>query len=102
VRAITFAGAADTNSIAEDEDFQHADGMEGRPPAVVISMIWIETFESVYGVSVVNGLRDESFQAVCVDPVGDVLREELLPISVIFNKSMVHRLILATILRGAR
>jgi hypothetical protein len=95
-QSIEFAGAADTNSIAEDEDFQHQDGMEGRPPAAVLPGFWIEGIKSAFGVEVVNGVRDESFQAVFLDPVRDVLREEVLLVLVIFNKIMTHRRILST------
>jgi hypothetical protein len=43
-----------------------------RPYAAVLPRFRIERFESVFSV------RDEPFQAVFLNPVGDVLREEVL------------------------
>jgi hypothetical protein len=70
--------------------------VEGRPPAAVLPRFWIEGFEPAFGVEVVNSVRDESFQAVFLDPVRDVLREEVLLVLIIFNKIMAHRRILTT------
>jgi len=69
--------------------------MERRPPAAVLPWCWIEWIEAALGVEVVDGIRDESFQAVFLNPVGDVLREEVLLVLVIFNKIMIYRLVLA-------
>jgi hypothetical protein len=93
-QTIEFAGASDADRIAEDEDFQHQDGMEGRPPAAVLPEFGIEGFESAFGVKIIDRVGDEPFQAIFLNPVGDVLREEVLLILVIFNKIMAHRLIL--------
>ena len=68
--------------------------MEGRPPAAVLPGFWIERFESTFGVKIIDRVRDEPFEAIFLNSVGDVLREEVLLILVIFNKIMAHKLIL--------
>jgi hypothetical protein len=87
---IEFAGASDADRIAEDEDFQHQDRVEGRPAAAVLPGFWVEGFQLPFGVKVIDGIRNESLQTVFLDPVRDVLREEMLLVLVVFNKIMRH------------
>jgi len=94
-QTVEFAGTTNADSVAEDEDFQHQDGVEGRPRAAVLPRFWIEWVETAFGVEVIDGVRDESFEAVFFDPIGEILWEKVLLVLIIFNKIMAHRRILS-------
>jgi hypothetical protein len=96
-QSIQFTGASNADRIAEDEDFQHKDRVEGRPPAAVLPRFWVEGIESAFGVKVIDGIGDESLQTVFLNPVGDVLREEMLLVLIVFNKIMRHGQILGAV-----
>ena len=70
----------------EDEDFQHQDGVEGRPPAAVLPRLWVDGIKSAFGVKIIDGIGDESLQTVFLNPVGDVLREEVLLVLIVSIK----------------
>src|SRR5699024_4009309 len=71
---VEFAGTADTDAVAEDEDFQHHDGMEGRPATAVRPLVWVERIEPALVVKMIDEVGDVAFEAILFDPGRDVLR----------------------------
>jgi hypothetical protein len=88
---VEFAGAADADTVAEDEDFQHHHGMEGRPPAAVLPFLWIERIEPTLVVEMIDDVGDVPFEAILFDPLREVLRQEVLLILVVLDKVRCHR-----------
>jgi hypothetical protein len=89
-KPIEFAGAADTDTVAEDENFQHHHGMEGRPPAAVLPVLRIEGIKPALVVEMIDDIRDVAFGAVLFDPLRDVLRQEMLLILVVLDEVERH------------
>ncbi|MEF8902924.1 MAG: hypothetical protein V5A29_03165 [Haloarculaceae archaeon] len=56
-QAVEFPRAADTDTVPEDEDFQHHHGMEGRPPAAVLPIVWIEGIEAALVIKMIGSCR---------------------------------------------
>jgi len=90
-QAVEFPRAADTDTVAEDEDFQHHHGMEGRPPAAVLPIVRIEGFESALVVEMIDNVRNVAFEAILFDPLRDVLRQEVLLILIVLDEIRSHR-----------
>ncbi|WP_273837363.1 hypothetical protein [Halococcus sp. PRR34] len=88
--AVEFAGASDADTVAKDEDFEHHDGMEGRPATAVRLLIWIERVEAAFVIEMIDDVGDVGFEAVVFDPIRDVLREEVLLILIVSNKVRRH------------
>src|SRR5699024_11104007 len=80
---VEFSGTADTDTVAEDEDFQHHHGMEGRPATAVRPIFWVERIEPVLVVEMIDNVGDVAFETVLFDPLRDVLRQEVLLILVV-------------------
>jgi len=87
---VEFPGAADADTVAEDEDFEHHYGMEGRPPAAVLSWVRIEWIKPTLVVKIINNIRNVAFEAIFFDPLCDVLRQEVLLILVVSDKIKRH------------
>jgi hypothetical protein len=87
---VKFAGAPDADTVAKDEDFEHHYGMEGRPSAAVLPIVWIEGFESTLVVEMIDNVGNVAFEAIFFDPLRDVLRQEVLLILVVVNEVGCH------------
>jgi len=64
-----------------------------RSTAILVSLRWVERFEPVLVVEVVDGVRDEAFETVLFDPLGEIFREEVLLVLIVVNEVGGHRLI---------
>ena len=84
--AVEFSGAADTDTVAEDEDFEHHHGMEGRPATVVRPIFWVERIKTALVVKMIDNVGNVAFEAILFDPLCDVLRQEVLLILVVSDK----------------
>jgi len=73
---VEFPRAADTDTVADDEDFQHHHGIEGFESALVVEMI--------------DNVGNVAFEAILFDPVRDVLRQEVLLVLVILYEVGCH------------
>jgi hypothetical protein len=81
--SVEFPGAPDADRVAEDENFEHHDGMEGRPATAVRPIFWIERFKSALVVEMIDNVGDVAFEAILFDPLRDVLRQEVLLLLVV-------------------
>nr|WP_232833844.1 hypothetical protein [Saliphagus sp. LR7] len=71
--AVEFPGATDADAVAEDENFEHHHGMEGRPPAAVLPIVRIEWVEPALVVEMIDNVGNVAFEAILFDPLRDVL-----------------------------
>jgi len=92
--SVEFPGAPDADRVAEDENFEHHDGMEGRPATAVRPIFWIERFKSALVVEMIDNVGDVAFEAILFDPLRDVLRQEVLLILVVSDEVGRHGWIL--------
>lgn len=92
--AVEFPGATDADAVAEDEDFEHHHGMEGRPSAAVLPWFWIEGIESALVVEMIDNVGNVAFETILFDPLRDILRQEVLLILVVSNEIERHGWIL--------
>jgi len=99
--SVEFPGAPDADRVAEDENFEHHDGMEGRPATAVRPIFWIERFKSALVVEMIDNVGDVAFEAILFDPLRDVLRQEVLLILVVSDEVGRHGWIL-TLYRSYR
>jgi len=88
---VEFPRTTDTNTVAEDEDFQHHHGMEGRPPAAVLPIVRIEGFKSAFVVEMIDNVRNVAFEAILFNPLCDVLRQEVLLVLIVLDKIRSHK-----------
>nr|WP_232833786.1 hypothetical protein [Saliphagus sp. LR7] len=88
--AVEFPGAPDADAVAEDEDFEHHHGMEGRPPAAVLPIVRIEWVEPTLVVEMIDNVGNVAFEAILLDPLRDVLWQEVLLILIVSDKIERH------------
>ncbi|UOO96782.1 hypothetical protein MUK72_14640 (plasmid) [Halococcus dombrowskii] len=98
---VEFAGTTDPDTVAEDENLEHHDGMEGRPATAVRPIFWIEGIEPALVVEMIDNVGNVAFEAIVFDPLRDVLRQEVLLILVVSDKVRRHVWIL-TLYRSFR
>ncbi|MGN8213120.1 hypothetical protein [Halococcus salifodinae] len=73
--------------------------MEGRPPTAVLPIVWIEWFEPILVVEMIDNVGDVAFEAIFFDPLCDVLRQEVLLLLIVSDEVGGHGWIL-TLYRG--
>lgn len=89
-KSVDFPGAADTLSVGEDEDFEQHDRMKLRSAPVFVSFLGIERLQAVVLVKVVDGIRNETFETVGFDPLGEILRKEVLLVLIVSDEVGCH------------
>jgi hypothetical protein len=87
---VEFSGAPNADTVAEDENFEHHNGMEGRPPTAVLPIFWIEGFDPVLVVEMIDNVGNVAFETVLFDPLRDVLRQQVLLILVVSDEVECH------------
>ncbi|GAB7092843.1 hypothetical protein JCM18237_31140 [Halorubrum luteum] len=89
-QAVEFPGAADADAVAENEDFEHHHGMEGRPPAAVLPIVRIEWVKPALVVEMIDNVGNVAFETILFDPLRDVLWQEVLLILIVSDKIERH------------
>src|SRR5699024_10899577 len=91
---VEFAGTTDPDTVPEDEDLEHHDGMEGRPATAVRPICRIEGIKPALVVEMIDNVGNVAFEAILFDPLRDVLRQEVLLILVVSDEVGRHGWIL--------
>jgi hypothetical protein len=84
-------GTANALRVGVDENFEQHHWMILRPTAIFVGLRWIKRLEQVVIIEVVDGVRDEAFETVLFDPLGEVFREEMLLVLIVLDEVGSHR-----------
>lgn len=89
-QAVELARAADPNKVVEAKNLNQQHRMVVYPFPAVVAFLGIERFESTLRVDEIDNVRDEHFEAIVLNPIGDRFRQEMLLVLIVSDEAIRH------------